>query len=419
MDRDQWMEILQIIARNPVRAFLAGIGVAWGVVLVIIMTGASNGLRNGVTEEMMDVTRNSVFIWTQGTSIPYKGFKAPRYFNLKNSDIEYLRANVPEIGALAPRNQLGGWRGTNNVNRGTKTGAFDIYGDYPEVTQIRPLIAEEGRFISWGDIQHKRKVCAIGTRVRDILFEEGEDAVGGSISINGLHFVVVGVFTSAQTGEDAQEELSTIYTPFSTFQKVFNFGENVGWLSLLGAEGVSPIEAEEAAKRALKQLHSVHPDDNRAFGSWNTATQIEEQELIFGGINIIALVMGVLALIAGMLVISIIMLFNVNDRTREFGVRRSLGATPSRVVWQVLKESMLLTVIAGASGLVFSVAVIEILNFFLGEEGVGGSFKNPEVSPGLAVMCLVAMIFIGLIAGLLPALRAVNIEPVEALRSGT
>lgn len=146
--------------------------------------------------------------------------------------------------------------------------------------------------------------------------------------------------------------------------------------------------------------------------------ELEEMNLIFGGINLIALFMGVMALLAGMLVISIIMLFNVNDRIREFGVRRSLGATPSMVVWQVLKETVLLTFVAGVCGLVASVGVVELLDYLLGE-GISGSFKHPEVSLELVLLCLAAMVVVGLIAGLLPALRAVAIQPVEALRSGT
>lgn len=418
MGRDQWIEVLQVLVRKPGRAFLAGIGVAWGIVLVVLMTGASNGLKNGVTQEMTGVTRNSVFIWSQGTSMPYKGQKARRPISMTNDDMEYLRANVPEIAVLAPSNQLGGWQGSNNVVRKNKTGAFQVNGDYPEVTAIRPLIQEQGRFINWGDIQDYRKVCVIGRRVQELLFDEGEDPMGEFISINGIQFSVVGVFTSPQQGEDKEEGESTIYTPFSTFQRAFNYGNFVGWMSVLGKDGISPDQVDQAVKEALKLRHTVHPADNRAFGSWSMAEEMEEMELIFGGMNIIALVMGILALIAGTLVISIIMLFNVNDRTREIGVRRALGATPAVVIRQIMQESVVLTFISGLTGLVFSVGLIEGLDRALGD-GIGGSFSNPEVSLSLALSCLFALVLVGLLAGLLPALRAVNIQPVEALRSGT
>ena len=418
MHIDAWIEILQVILRKPLRSFLAGLGVAWGIMLVILMTGASNGLRNGVQEEMARVTPNSVFIWTQGASMPYKGFRAPRSFQLNNGDMDYLRANVPEIKALAPSNQLGGWRGSNNVNRGTKTGAFQVNGEYPDLTQIRPLIMKDGRFVNWADIDQHRKVCVIGTRVQELLFEPGEDPMGQHVAINTIQFKVVGVFGTTLTGEDGLEQESTIYTPFTTFQRAFNFGDFVDWISVLGQDDVTPEQVETATVNALKLRHTIHPADQRAFGSWSMSRELEEMNLIFGGINLIALFMGVMALLAGMLVISIIMLFNVNDRIREFGVRRSLGATPSMVVWQVLKETVLLTFVAGVCGLVASVGVVELLDYLLGE-GISGSFKHPEVSLELVLLCLAAMVVVGLIAGLLPALRAVAIQPVEALRSGT
>ena len=413
---DSWLEIAQIMLRKPGRTFLAGLGVAWGIMLVVLMTGASNGLRNGVSEEMSDVTPNSVFIWTQSASMPYKGFSAPRSFGLNNDDMDFLRENVAEIDALAPSLQLGGWRGSNNVTRGTRTGAFEVNGEYPDLTRIKPLIMEQGRFVNWADIDQRRKVCVIGGRVKSILFPD-EDAMGQYIAVNTIQFKVVGVFGSEATGEDGLEEESTIYLPFTTFQKSFNMGNEVGWLSILGVPGVTPDEAKEAAVKALKERHSIHPADERAFGTWSMSEEIEQMNQVFAGINIIALFMGIMALIAGMLVISIIMLFNVNDRTKEFGVRRSLGATPSKVVFLVLKESIMLTIAAGSCGLVVSVIAIELLDSALGE-GIAGSFKRPEVSSSLALMCLMAMALVGLIAGLLPALRAVAIQPVDALRAG-
>lgn len=418
MNRDSWNEILQIILRKPMRAFLAGIGVAWGIMMVLLMIGANNGLSNGIKAEMSSVANNSMFLWGGVANKPYKGQNAPRRIQLKNDDIAYLKENVPEIGVLSPRNQLGGWRGANNVNRKTKTGAFDVYGDYPDYQNVSPVKIVKGRYLNYGDINEKRKICVIGERVKNILFERDETAIGDYITINGVNFKVVGIFGTFKVGEDAQEEVSSIFVPFSTFQNAFNTGDRVGWISCLSAPGYSVPQMEEAVIQTLKEIKKIHPDDRRAFGHWSMSERMGEIDEVFSAMNIVGYVMGGLSLYGGMIVIVIIMLINVNDRTREFGVRRSLGARPITIIAQVVKETTLLTLLSGLTGLILGVGAIELLRYALGGELVGGTFKDPEVSLSLVLMSVVFMAFVGVIAGLIPALRAVMIKPVDALRSG-
>lgn len=417
MDRDAWVEIFQVIIRNPLRTFLAGIGVAWGIMMLILMVGAGNGLENGVKEDMMGRAQNSMFLWSMRTTMPYKGYKEGRSIQLKNDDVTYLRDNVPEVGIVAPRNQLGGWRGSNNVSAGAKTGAFNIYADYPEYIDIQPVEILSGRYINYGDIQEKRKTCVIGSGTRDILFGKGSDPIGENIRINGISFKVVGVFGSMLTGEDAIEESQTIFVPFTTFQKAFNFNDRIGWLSFLSAEGYSVDEMKEAVMTALKDRHSVHPNDPRAFGEWNMAERMKEVNQIFSAFDIIGFSMGFLVLIAGIIGIINIMLITVKERTKEFGIRRSLGATPNNVIIQVMKETLLLTLIAGCVGMIIGVFMLEGVNVALSGMGDTGSFKEPGVGWLLVALALGAMIISGAIAGLLPAFRAVSIRPVNALRA--
>ncbi|NND77369.1 MAG: ABC transporter permease [Flavobacteriales bacterium] len=418
MNRDSWNEILQLILRKPMRAFLAGIGVAWGIMMVLLMIGANNGLKNGIKAEMTSVASNSMFLWGGMANLPYKGQKAPRWVQLKNDDIIYLKENVPQIGVISPRNQLGGWQGSNNVNRKTKTGAFDVYGDMPEYIEVSPIDIIRGRYLNYGDIEERRKICVVGRKVQQLLFEEGEEVLGDYITINGVNFKVVGVFKSFKDGEDGQEEEHSIFTPFTTFQNAFNTGDRVGWISCLSAEGYSVPEMQEAVVQTLKEIKKIHPQDRRAFGHWNMAERMGEIDEVFIAMNYVGYVMGGLSLYGGMIVIVIIMLINVNDRTREFGVRRSLGARPISIISQVVKETTLLTVLSGLTGLVLGVGLIELIRHLLGGELVGGTFKNPEVSLSLVLMSLLFMIVVGIIAGFIPALRAVMIKPVDALRSG-
>jgi len=417
MDRDSLLEIIQVILRNPIRTILASIGVAWGIMMLILMVGAGNGLENGVKQEMEGVAQNSMFMWTMSTSMPYNGFRQGRSIELNNSDVDFIRSQVPQVSIVAPRNQLGGWRGANNVIYGTKTGAFNVYGDYPQFQLVEPVEIVEGRFVNQGDIQDYRKVCVIGPKVSEVLFEKGSEPLGKYISISGVNFCVVGIFKSAKVGEDAEEDNQSIYVPFTTFQRAFHTGDEVGWLSMLSAEGYTVKEMEDAVMASLKQRKSVHPEDKRAFGSWNLQERMEEMNTIFGAFDIVGFFMGFLVLLAGIIGIVNIMLITVKERTKEFGVRRSLGAQPSQIIFQVMKETLLLTILAGLVGMMMGIGLLELVNLAIGDEGSTGSFKNPGVDLELVVTALIVMIISGAVAGLLPALRAIAIRPVDALRS--
>lgn len=416
MDRDSILEILQVIVRNPVRTLLSSIGVAWGIMMLILMVGAGNGLENGVKQEMEGVAQNSMFLWTQSTSMPYKGYRAGRWVRLDNSDVEFIQNNISQVSVVAPRNQLGGWRGANNVVRGTKTGAFNVYGDYPEFQLVEPVNIVEGRFLNQGDILEYRKICVIGPQVRDILFGDEPNVIGEYVTISGVNFRVVGLFKSAKVGEDADEDNQSIYVPFTTFQRAFHMGDYVGWMSMLSANGYSVKDMEDAVMAALKSRKSIHPDDARAFGSWNLQERMEEMNTVFGAFDIVGFFMGFLVLFAGIIGIVNIMLITVKERTKEFGIRRSIGARPLQVIFQVMKETLFLTVISGLAGMVLGVGLLELVSSFTSDTGDTGAFKQPGVGYELVGSALLVMVICGAVAGLLPALRAVAIRPVDALR---
>lgn len=413
-DRDKWIEIFEVLGRNPFRTAATAFGVMWGIMMLIIMMGSGRGLENGVTANYSGVT-NCLYIWTQSTSKPYAGFKQGRNFELRSSDVESLRANVPEIDVVSPRNSLGGYRGSDNVVRGLRTGVYQVYGDTPDFWLIEPNPIDKGRFINWPDLKENRKVCVIGSRVEKELFDAGENPVGQYVRIQGVNFMVIGVYRSNRTGKDAEEDTKNIFVPFTTFQKAFNYGDRVGWLSITSRPGVLVSDMENKILDHLKILHKIHPEDRRAFGYYNSEKEWLEMQGVFSGIRFLSWFVGVLTLIAGVIGVSNIMLVIIKERTKEIGVRKAIGATPSTIVGQILMESLFLSCIAGFLGVIAGVWLLEAINLALaGTEG--GNFKNPGVDFGVVFRALIVLIIGGTLAGFMPAYRAVKISPVEALR---
>src|SRR5690554_625017 len=413
-DRDKWIEVFQVLGKNPFRTAATAFGVMWGIMMLIVMMGSGNGLQNGVEANFNRVT-NSMFLWSRATTMPYKGFKRGRNINLEISDVEYLKANVPDIDIISPRTQLGGYRGSNNVARGIKTGAFTVYGDTPDYIRIEPRPIIAGRFINWGDLDETRKVCVIGERVYAELFAKEEEPIGEYIQINGVNFQVVGVYKSSFTGERAEEDTKAIFMPITTFQKAFNWGTTVGWLSITSKDGGDVAAMGIDIVDKLKSIHKVNPEDERAFGFFNLQERYNQMNGIFIGIRALSWFVGILTLFAGIIGVSNIMLVIIKERTNEIGVRKALGATPWNIVSQILLESLFLTAIAGFLGVIVGVWLLEGVSLIL--EGSAGAFRNPGVNFAVLFSALIVLIVCGGLAGLLPAIRAVRIKPIEALRT--
>ena len=416
-ERDPWIELAQVLLRNPFRTFLSSLGVGWGLFMILITVGASNGLEEGVKSDMGNRVKNSAFIWGMSTSRPYKGYARGRSVELNSSDVAYLQENATMLEAVAPRNQLGGWRGGNNVSHGLKTAACGVYGDMPVYKDIDPIVIQQGRYINQRDLDEKRKVAVIGKRVRQLLFDKDEQVLGSNVQVQGVNFTVVGVFRSQQTGEDAEESENNIFTPYTTFNKAFNMGDRVGWLSVLIREDVSGEAALDEVLSLLKARLSIHPDDRRAFGNWSMAERHEEMTTVFSAFRWVSFVFGGLALFAGVIGIMNIMLITIKERTRELGVRRALGATPANIVVQIMVETLTLTVLAGLVGGILGVATLEALDAFLIASEDNGIFRHPHVTLDVLLTALGTMTVLGAFAGVLPALRALRVEPVEALRT--
>lgn len=415
-DIDKWQEIFATIRKNKLRTILTMFGVFWGIFMLLLLLGGGSGLRNGVTNDFGNWAQNAVYMWTQRTTMPYKGFKPGRRFNFNNADTEYLRDNLTEAEVVTPRNQLGGYRDANNVTRKNKAGAFSIYADYPEFLSIQFLTFPEGRFINDLDIQEKRKVCVIGKGVRDILFEEGEQVIGEYIKINGVYFKVIGLRESRTEGDEQDRDKQTIHIPFTTFQNVFNYGDVVGWFSMIPREGFSGEELETRAKAILAERHSVHPNDPRAIGSNNNEEEYREIMSLFAGINMFIWIVGIGTLTAGVIGVSNIMLIIVKERTKEIGIRKSMGATPLAIITLIIQESIFITVLAGYGGLLLGTLLVETINKLL-EGRDTGMFASPEIDLQVALTALAILVVGGALAGLIPARKAASVNPIEALRT--
>ena len=416
LDLDHWREIKDALAANKTRTALTAFGVFWAIFMLLIMLGAGNGLRNGASQMFSGTATNSFFIWTQRTSKPYKGLPAGRSFEFDVSDVEWLKRSVPEAGIVAPRSQLNGWMGGNNVQRGTKTGGFSVYGDVPEANLIQPLKISKGRFLNPNDLAEKRKVAIIGPRVLQILFKPDENPIGEYIWIQGVAFQVIGTFDVMRSGGEGDRDSQSVYVPLTTYQQAFNEGSTVGWFSVTAKPGLKASDVETKVLAMLARRHGVAPDDKRAFGHWNMEKEFSKIQGVFLAIRALTWIVGIGTLAAGAIGVSNVMLVIVRERTREIGIRRAIGATPFSVQSQIVLESVLLTAIAGYFGLVGGVAIIEVVATIVNKLGPGGMFKNPEVSLSNGLQALVILIVAGALAGLIPARRATAVRPVDALR---
>ena len=415
-NRDRWNEILEALNANKFRTLLTAFGVFWGILILVLLLALTNGLKNGVSADFGDFATNSMFMWSQGTSMPYKGLPKGRYFNFKTEDVAMLREKVPALKYISPRNQLGGYNGANNVTRNEKTGAFSIYGDYPEFIKQQPLDITSGRFVSYSDIDEKRKVCVIGEDVVKGLYDLGEEPLDTYIKVNGVNFLVVGTFKNPKSGGDAEEEANTIFVPFTTFSQAFNRGDNVGWMAITAEDGTQITEVKEQVFSIMREQRSVHPDDKRAIGHFDLAEEFGRVMGLFSILTFVGYFVGSLVLMSGVIGISNIMLIVVKERTKEIGVRRALGATPWEIKSQILQESLVLTIISGMAGIAVAAGFIWVMNSILDQVGKVDNFANPSVNITVIFVALTILIISGLLAGFIPATRAIQMKPIDALR---
>lgn len=413
-DLDDFREIWGTIRKNKLRTFLTGFAVSWGIFMFCILLCAGNGLRNGVMTNFGSRSANSIQYWGRNTSKPYKGLPDNRKISLDARDIDLLKTKVPEAENISPMifTNVQASFGTNNLDC-----SFEgVNPEYMRINGIR-ILDNQGRFINGIDIKDNRKVAVINKRIREVLFQD-EDPVGKMFMVGGLSYTAIGVFEEESWGNDAKA-----YIPFTTAQLLYNKGWGIHDISFTVNDLTTEKENEDFEndfRAKLSVLHLFDPEDKRSIGIWNNLKDYLQFIGMFNGISAFIWIIGIGTLIAGITGVSNIMLITVRERTREIGIRKALGAKSGSIIRSILMESVLITSIFGYFGMFMGVGLGELVSSILetpGLEDVGYMFKNPTIDVGVAVGAMLVLIVSGILAGYFPALKAVKIPPVEAMRA--
>ncbi|MDR0505880.1 MAG: ABC transporter permease [Dysgonamonadaceae bacterium] len=413
-DLDRFQEIWQTITRNKARSLLTGFGVFWGIFMLVIMMGAGHGLERGMMKGIDGFATNSCFMGSSITSLPYKGFQKGRSWNIHNRDLDILSKSIPEIECLSPI--LWGHRSTNNVVYKENSGSYNIRGLHPNYVKIEQQRMMYGRFINDIDIVQARKVCLIGTTVYEELFPTKGNPLGQYIRVNGIYYQVIGVSSGvAQISISGRSEESVII-PFTTMQQVNNQGDIIHMLAASALPNIPVKEVQEKMETVLKSHNIISPDDKQAIWSFNLEEQFNMFKYLFLGISIVMWIVGSGTLIAGIVGVSNILTVTIKERTKEIGIRRALGAKPRTIMGQIIWEGLVLTSISGLSGLCFGVLCLNLANTYWLENAEDVFLSDPMISFGAAIASLIILMGFGLIAGSLPARRALRIKAIEAIR---
>lgn len=409
---DALQEILYTLRQNKLRTALTAFGVFWGIFMLMLLLGAGRGMQNGVYDDFGSDVLDLMIVYSSSTSVAYKGMGLGRQIQLEPDDIQAIKQQISGVRFIAGVTERNGV----SVVDGRKSGSFAVHGVPEEYFDIKEDIPFNfGRKINPLDEQQLRKIAVIGTIVAERLFGKDVDPVGKDIRVNGVIMKVVGVFYDKGNQERNSER---VYIPHPIYQKIFGETNKISDIWLRPQAGVDGFELEKKVVELLKRRHAVAPDDRRAIQSFNMAEPAKMVNGLFLGINAFIWFVGLGTLTAGIVGVSNIMIITVKERTREIGIRKALGATPLSIVSTLLFESILVTSIAGYAGLVMGVGLIELISFGLNSVGAQlPFFKNPEINFQVAVTAIVLLVVVGALAGLMPALRAAKIMPIEAMRA--
>lgn len=410
MDFDSFSEILNVLTRNKSRTFLTGFGVFWGVFMLVGLVGGGDGLKEILNNNLAGFATNSAVVWAQPTTKPYHGFRKGRQWTLNYDDIKRLRAHVPELDVITPT--ISRWGA--NATHDDRSASGIIKGVLPEMQKVSEPKMMYGRYINQMDINQGRKVCVIGKQVYKSLFPKGGDPCGDVIRIDSVYFSVVGVNYSDGNMNVNGNDQQAVFLPLSLVQQIYNRGHNVDIICVTGKPGVVMSDITDKIRHVIAKAHDVAPDDEKGVMVFNTEMMFSMVDNMFRGINMLIWLVGIGTLLAGAIGVSNIMMVTVRERTVEIGIRRAIGATPRNILSQIIQESILLTSIAGMSGILFVVLVLQGLEMANTTDGVAAA--HFQISFWTAIGAVVLLSVLGVLAGLAPALRAMSIKPVDAMR---
>jgi len=404
-DFDTLREIGDSLFRNRRRTILTGFGIFWGLFMLLFLVGGGNGLKHVLSENFEGFASNTMVIVSSNTSKPYKGMKEGRYWQLTRRDVERLKVLMPELDVVAPI--VSNW-GQTAYHKGNSTnpGVKGISGDYCKIEQ--PLI-KYGRTISDVDVEQERKVCVIGKRVYNDLFPEGGDPCGEFIQVGSVFLQVIGVdFSSGNLSINGSAD-NSVMIPFSVAAQLYKRGQNVDLICMTGKNGIKMKPLEPRVRSIMAREHLFDPTDDQAMMVLNTEQLFSIIDNLFRGVNFLIWLVGIGTLLAGAVGVSNIMMVTVRERTVEIGIRRAIGAVPQDILSQIIWESVTLTLAAGSAGIVFSVLILNVVEMISGKPFFQISFWT-------AILAALLLSVLGVLAGLAPALRAMKVKPVDAMR---
>ena len=406
-ESDTWKEVYDSLTKNKVRTVITMIGVWWGILLLIALLGAARGMENSFNRIFGDFATNSVFIWGQNTSIPFKGFQEGKLVSLKLSHVHKIKENIEGVELVVPRS-----RSQALVFRNFLSGRYGVNGDYPLLDQIQKKKMLRGRFINQNDINSKRKSAVISEDVYKQLFDKNENPIGRYIQVNSMNFTVIGVFQNENVDMGPS---SDIHIPFTTFQQIYNRGDRIGWMVVTGKPDYNIKQIEEDIKLFLRNLNKIHPRDKRALGSFNLGKEFAKITGFLKGMQFLTWFVGIATLIAGVFAIGNILLITVKERTKEIGIRRALGATPFEIKRQIVVEAVFLTLLSGILGIITGGWILIVIDKVWGQ-GDDATLVNASVSIAVVFVALALLVLLGSLIGLIPAFKATRLKPIEALR---
>ena len=411
IDLDSYREVLDTLTRNKSRSFLTGFGVFWGVFMLVGLMGGGAGLKEMLVQNFAGFATNSAMIWAQPTSKAYKGFRKGRFWYMDYKDVERIRRAVPELDVVTPILFSNGGTAYYGDNKAT----IGVSGVMPEFARINQPKMYYGRYIDEADVRDHRKVCVIQKKTYKELFPGGGDPCGKRIRIDNIYYQIVGVDYQMGEGINFSGETGTgVVLPMTFMQQAYNRGNAVDMIAVTGRPGVVMSSVTDRIRETVARAHYIDPTDEQGAMVFNTEVLFQMLDNLFKGVNFLIWLVGLGTLLAGAIGVSNIMMVTVRERTTEIGIRRAIGATPSNILSQIISESIVLTLVAGMSGILFAVLILQMLELANTEDGILAA--HFQVGFWTAIMAAVAIATMGVLAGLAPAARAMSIKPVDAMR---
>ena len=411
IDIDNFREIADSLTRNKSRSLLTGFGVFWGIFMLLFMLGGGQGFKKLISSVFNGFATNTCILVSSETSKPYGGFQEGRSWRLTYTDVERTRQMVPELETVTPVLIPASVRAV--YDEYSSSGV--IQGIAPDFVKIEEPNMKYGRYLNEADMQQKRKVCLIGRRIYSELFPDGGDPCGKFIKAGECYYQIVGVdYSSSQVCAGVQADVR-ISIPLPVAQQIYNRGDNVDMICVTGYPGVRMSELETQLREITARHHHFDPKDKKALTFVNAEEIFALIDNLFNGVGFLVWLVGLGSILAGVIGVSNIMMVTVKERTTEIGIRRAIGATPRNILSQVILESIALTLAAGSFGIVFATYALRFAEYVVehSDEFPTTAF---QISFGLAIASAVLLTLLGVIAGLAPAMRAMAIKPVDAMR---